>query len=225
MTILVIINPNSSEATTESMVSVARDELAERPDVTVKGMTASCGPPMITDHESLEASANEVLRLAEQAHRAHGQSLAALIVGAFGDPGLLQIRESLPVPCTGLAEAAILDASQGGRRFGIATTTRGLEADMQARVVDLGVAGSFTGFRFTAGDPRLLVSDQAHLVRELTRVARQCSELDNAAAVIIAGGPLASSTRQVAAQVDVTLVNPVSSACNRVLAHPNTGSA
>lgn len=43
-----------------------------------------------------------------------------MLIGCFGDPGLLALRESSPVPVTGLAEAAFIEASRHGR-FAIVT--------------------------------------------------------------------------------------------------------
>lgn len=217
MPLLVIVNPNTSTATTDAMVAVARQELAGTPDIQVLGVTASSGPPMIVDPVSLRSSESEVLRLGQEAHSHYGQQLSGLVVGAFGDPGLRQLRQLLTVATTGLAEASIMDASAGGRKFGIATTTPALEDAMRASVTDLGASGAFTGFRFTRGDPRALVRDPRDLVSELARAAQECVDDDGADAVIIGGGPLASSTQQIAAQVDIALVNPVVAACRRAV--------
>ncbi len=77
---------------------------------------------------------------------------------------------------------------------------------MLRRVVALGAAQTFTGFRYTTGD---------RLVNALTQAVRECTELDGADAVIIAGGPLASSTQEVEARVNVPLINPVVAACRQ----------
>lgn len=217
MRLLVIINPNTSTTTTDAMIALARQELAGTPDIQVQGVTASSGSPMIIDPASLRLSAFEVLRLARRAHSSHRQNLSGLIVGAFGDPGLSQLRQLLPVAATGLAEASIMNASEEGRRFGIATTTPALEDAMRTSIADLGATKAFTGFRFTKKEPRALVRDQGRLVDELARAVQECVNNDGADAVIIGGGPLASSTHQIAAQVNIPLVNPVVAACHQVL--------
>lgn len=217
MRLLVIVNPNTSTATTDAMVAVARQELAGTPDIQVQGVTASSGPPMIIDPASLRSAAFEVLRLAQQAHSQHGQNLSGVVVGAFGDPGLRQLRQLLPVAATGLAEASITNASEGGQKFGIATTTPALEDAMRTCIAELGAARAFTGFRFTRGDPRTLVRDQGRLVNELASAVQECVDDDGAEAVIIGGGPLASSTQQIAAHVNIALVNPVVAACRRAV--------
>ena len=54
-----LINPNTSSATTEMMVAIARS--AARDGITIRGATASRGVPMNVNEEELSASAAEVL--------------------------------------------------------------------------------------------------------------------------------------------------------------------
>ncbi|MBS0342893.1 MAG: aspartate/glutamate racemase family protein, partial [Proteobacteria bacterium] len=118
MTNILLINPNASRATTEMMVRIAQ---AEAPaGHAIVGATARRGPQMIVNEEELRAAAQEV----EHAWRAERAPHAGVIVSAFGDPGVELLRRASPgTPVVGICEASMLEAAEGGRRFGVATVT------------------------------------------------------------------------------------------------------
>jgi len=210
---LLLINPNSSEATTTMMVAIAQDVAGS--EFRVVGATAARSPPMIVEPVALAASAVEVLEIA-LAHRDRCDD--GLIVAAFGDPGLVEIRKRLPVPATGIAEAAMREAAQDGHRFGIATTTAALAAQIEARVAELGFREQFAGTRFTAGDPYDLVADPARLRAALTKVVALCIRHDGADAVIIGGGPLGQAALELQSLFSVPIIAPIPAAVRRVVA-------
>lgn len=107
---MVLINPNTSTATTAMMTAVARRTLGRA--LAVRGVTVSSGPRMLTDPAALRAAAPEVLAAGLRA-AARGDS-AALLVGAFGDPGVAELREATDLPVMGLGEAALTEAAAGG---------------------------------------------------------------------------------------------------------------
>ena len=55
---ILLINPNSSQATTEMMVRIAQAEAPE--GCAIVGATARRGPPMIVNETELAAAAHEV---------------------------------------------------------------------------------------------------------------------------------------------------------------------
>lgn len=77
---LIILNPNTSPATTDVMVSIAKDAAGK--GVLVEGMTAKFGAPLITTPAMLKDAGQAVLAMADQLAGAD-----AVIVAAFGDPG------------------------------------------------------------------------------------------------------------------------------------------
>ncbi|MEV6331240.1 aspartate/glutamate racemase family protein [Streptomyces sp. NPDC051909] len=98
---VVLVNPNTSAATTRMMTGIARRALAGT-GLRVRGVTAAAGPPMLTDPAALRAAAPHVVAAAHQA--VAGGDCAALIVAAFGDPGVPELRAMpgpVPVPAPG----------------------------------------------------------------------------------------------------------------------------
>ncbi|MEU6945202.1 aspartate/glutamate racemase family protein [Streptomyces sp. NPDC046316] len=223
---VVLINPNTSTATTEMMTAIARRTLG--PDV--RGVTVARGPRMLTDPAALRAAAPEVAAAGRRA-LASGDC-RALLVGAFGDPGLAQLRAlslasargpvpvpvpvPAPVPVVGIGEAALLEAAASGRRFGIATTTPLLAESIVERVAALGLSDRFTGLRLTGGDPQVLSADPESLRESLARAVQECVVRDGARAVVIGGGPLGEAADSLRTRFETPVIAPIPAACRRV---------
>src|ERR1700722_13938422 len=158
---VLLINPNSSRATTDMMVSIARSTAPAAMEIV--GATARRGPPMIVDPAALAASAIEVAEIGARL----ANDFAGVIISAFGDPGLAELRRELDIPVVGIAESAMLEAARGERRFGIATTTPALVAAVDAKVAGSGFAHLYTGVRLAPGDPLALVADPDRLIAAL----------------------------------------------------------
>lgn len=206
---ILLINPNSSVATTEMMVAIASAEAGEGFDVL--GATATRSPAVLVEPDALRAAADEVVEIAvAQAARVDG-----VIVAAFGDPGLAAVRERVGIPAVGIAESAILAAGQGGRRFGIATTTPALVPPIAARVDALGLGAQYTGCRVTPGDPHALTADPARLQAALAEAVAHCIG-DGAEAVIIGGGPLGRAAAALQGAFSVPIIAPIPAAVRRV---------
>ncbi|MGQ3214388.1 MAG: aspartate/glutamate racemase family protein [Shinella sp.] len=208
---ILLINPNSSETTSDMMQAIALRSAAERLDV--KAVTASRSPAMIVTPEQLTASAAQVVELGT----AHGRDCAGIIVSAFGDPGLAELRRKVAVPVVGICEASMIEASQGGKKFGVATSTPDLIEAIDQRAHDLGLAHLYTGVRCTEGDPVALSSNTGLLTEALAGAVRACIELDGAEAVIIGGGPLGQAADQLRQIFDTPVIGPIPSAVERVI--------
>lgn len=208
---ILLINPNSSEATSAMMHAIALRSAAERLDV--EAVTASRSPAMIVTPEQLTASAAQVVELGT----AHGRNCAGIIVSAFGDPGLAELRRKVAIPVVGICEASMIEASQGGRKFGVATSTPDLIEAIGQRAHDLGLAHLYTGIRCTEGDPVVLAADAGLLTEALAGAVSDCIELDGAEAVIIGGGPLGQAAEQLRPRFAQPVLGPIPSAVERII--------
>ncbi|WP_225769524.1 aspartate/glutamate racemase family protein [Inquilinus sp. Marseille-Q2685] len=206
---ILLINPNTNRATTEMMVAIARAEAGDR--MAVEGATAASGVPMILDEAALAASAEQVVAIG-----AGAAGMAGIIVGAFGDPGLEMLRGSLAVPVVGLCEAGMLEASSGGRRFGVATTTPALAGAIDAKARTLGLGPLYTGIRLTPGDPAALVGDPERLEQVLADAVALAVGRDGAQAVVIGGGPLGRAASTLERRFAVPVIGPVPAAIRRM---------
>ncbi len=197
---IALINPNTSVATTEAMLAIAR---RAAPDgVEIVGLTAPFGSPLITTAAALAEAGRAVASL--------GPEIAAdgVIVAAFGDPGLDELRLRLGVPVTGIGEAAFLAAA--GRRAAVVTTTPGLAPAIQgmARCYgydDLPVV-------LTPGRPASVMAEPQTLLSALLDACRDAVRRHGVETLIIGGGPLAEAARALRHLVPVPLIEPVPAA-------------
>jgi Hydantoin racemase len=208
---ILLINPNSLEATTAMMVAIARSAAADGFDIA--GATATRAPTMIVSADALEAAAPEV----EEIARARSGECDGIIVAAFGDPGLAGIKATMKLPAVGIGESSMLEAAENGRRFGVATTTPLLKAKIDALPDALGLRSHYTGTRFAEGDPHELMRDPSLLRSALAGAVEACIAQDGAEAVIIGGGPLGEAARELQPIFTVPVVAPITSAVRRII--------
>jgi allantoin racemase len=111
---IVLINPNSTEAMTQAMV-----ETASNAGVTLKGWTSLNGPAAIQGPEDGEACIPPLLALVRKASDAGAK---VIIIGCFDDTGLDAARNIANCPVIGIGQAAYHMAVLSGRRFSVVTT-------------------------------------------------------------------------------------------------------
>lgn len=200
---VLVINPNSSEKTTDAMVAITRRHLP-----VVQGWTNADAPTMITEPEAL-------VRAADQLCEAVLPEASAVIVAAFGDPGVLRLAETLCCPVVGIGAAAARAAAQDGARFAVVTTTAELGPSIDVLMRSKGAADTYLGSFMTGGAPQALLADPATLDEALLRA---CVDARDAGAerIIIGGGPLAEAAIRLEPQIDVPLVQPLVAASTEV---------
>lgn len=211
---IVLINPNSSEHTTAAMLALAEREAAGR--VKVKGVSNAGAPPLLTTPAEIEAAAGGVIELGLAAA---ADGAAALVVAAFADPGMDELRKRIKVPVFGIAESAFHAGAEQGRRFGIATITPDLQllASFKQKISSLGYAEQYVGTRVTPGQPAELVCSPERLDAALAEAVRQAAAQDGAEAVIIGGGPLTDAALRLQSRFDIPLIVPVVAATQAAL--------
>jgi allantoin racemase len=204
---VLLINPNTSEAATTLMLRIARE--AAGPDIDVVGITAPFGNTLITNEEKLAVAGNAVIAVVE------GLPLPlpdGIVIAAFGDPGLETVRRLTSSHVVGLAEASMIEASEHGRSFSVATTTPDLTAAIRRCAERYGVHAQFRSVRTTRGEPATVMEDDDRLLRVLEKVAGDIIEQDGAQAIIIGGGPLAGVARKLAETVPIAVIEPIPAA-------------
>lgn len=203
---IVLINPNSNANTTQSMTEIASTATG---GIKVEGKSNEGVPPLLTTPKDLDDALPGVVKIGVAA--AQDPKVGAIIVSAFGDPGLPELRLKVDVPVFGIREQAFHEAAKGGRPFGIATTTPdpGLLEGFRQTAVALGYGAQFRGTRATPGDPNALMKKSPEELDAALAEAVSASAADGAKAVIIGGGPLTASALRLQPKFDIPLVVPV----------------
>lgn len=206
---LLLINPNTSAATTDAMLAIARDAAPD--GVVIEGATARFGAALITDEAALSVAAEAVLDVPRPG------GLDGIIVAAFGDPGLGTLRRSLAIPVTGIAEAGMAEAARHGR-FVVVTTTPALAGSIARTAARYGHGQAFAGVRLTTGEPADLMADPARLFTALASACRDAIGEDGASAIVIGGGPLATAAHALRQSITVPVIEPIPAAVRLALA-------
>lgn len=210
---IVLLNPNTSATATADMVAIVREELAALGVVAqVLGMTAPRGPSLIDNPKRLASAADVVAGMAETVAVERPD---AVVLSAFGDPGVAALRAALPVPVAALAESALAEAGTLGA-FAIVTSTPALGGHLEDLVVAAGVADRYVGIVYTEGEIAPLLADPARLSEAIAVACREASSRWGVDAVVIGGGPLARAGGGVRVP-GVTVVDPVRAAVRRVV--------
>lgn len=188
------------------MLAAARPLLGSH--AVLRGITASCGAGMILGDADVAIAAHEVIRIG----RAEACRTDGIVIGAFADPGLEELRRSLACDVVGIGEAALLEAAMNGRRFGIVTTTPDLRASIKRGVGRLSLCGTFAGVRIAQGGPLVLAQNPDAQYRALHDACVRSFEIDGAEAIVIGGGPLSGSAAALHRRFGDVIVQPLAAA-------------
>ncbi len=203
---LLIVNPNISPSVTALIEAEARRAASAGTEITA--LTAPFGVAYIETR--FEALIGGYATACVAGEHWHGHD--AMIVAAFGDPGLAALREVVPIPVVGLTEAALLTASMLGARFSIVAISRRIAGWYRETVDACGYGERLASLRFLDAPLRDVGRVQADHERALESLCRQAVTDDGADVVIVAGAPLAGLARAIRDRVPVPLVDGVSSA-------------
>jgi allantoin racemase len=203
---LLFINPNISDSVSELIRSEAQRSAS--PGTEIEVLTAPAGVAYIeTRFESL-LGAYATAQLAGEHHR----RFDAIVVAAFGDPGLTALREVLPIPVTGLTEAALASAHLLGQRVSIIAISQRIQAWYREVVESYGFGARLASIRALDRPLASIGAVQDEHAQALKALAERAVDEDGADVIVLAGAPLAGLARSLNGQLPVPVVDGVSSA-------------
>lgn len=199
---VLLINPNTSEAVS-ARLQARMNQLA---DVEVQTVTARFGAPYIACEASYAVAGHAVLDTWAWA-RLQGV-YDAVLIACFGDPGLFALRETCPLPVTGLAEAAFARAAQRGR-FAVVTGGAAWRPMLQRLAQALGFGHAVAAIQTVEASGLALASDP-QAAREILGAAcdRVVRETD-ARSIIIGGAGLAGLAHTLQPDFSLPLLDSV----------------
>lgn len=206
MTRLLLINPNISDSV--STLIRAEAERSATPGTVVEVLTAPFGVAYIETRFEALIGAYATAQLAAE----HHDRFDAVVVAAFGDPGLAGLREVLPCPVTGLTEAALASACLLGHRFSIVAISQRIRAWYRETVQACGLEGRLASIRGLDEPLADIGNVQGDQGERLVALAERCVADDGADVIVLAGAPLAGLARSLAGRLPVPAVDGVSSA-------------
>lgn len=203
---LLLINPNISDSVSTLIADEARRTASA--DTSIEVLTAPFGVAYIeTRFEALIGAYAAAQLAAEHHHRAD-----AIIVAAFGDPGLPALREAVPIPIVGMSEAAFASASLLGQRFSIIAISSRITAWYRETVERCGLISRLASIRGLDEPLADIGSVQTDKASQLLALCDSAVRQDGADVLVIAGAPLAGLARQIRDRLPVPAVDGVSCA-------------
>jgi len=203
---LLVINPNTSANVTALLQQHV--QAAAGSHVSVRSVTARFGAPYISDEASYAVAAHAALDAWAAALSGTERQPDAVLIGCFGDPGLQALRESSPVPVTGLAEAAFIEAARHGR-FAVVTGGERWAPILQRLAQSLGHAQALAGIHTVAPTGAQLAADPVAARQLLTEACLNAVRQLGVQTVILGGAGLAGMAAQIQPFVNVPIVDSV----------------
>lgn len=221
---LLVLNPNSSQIITDH-IRRALEPFCFPNGPTIVCETLTSGPPGIETQAHVDATTEKMIRWFDE-HPQHRQA-DALVLACFSDPGLFAIREVLPCPVIGCAEAAYLSASGLAEKFGVISILARAVPRHKRQVRQLGLEHRL------AEDLPIEVNVVNLVDEDLTfsrmRAVGQRLVRDHGAGVVIMGcAGMARYRARLEDELSVPVIDPtqagVALALGRLLAAPRTAA-
>ena len=198
---ILLYNPNTSESITDTLYDTAKLVVSE--GTTLVPMTAKKGFPYISTKVEAQITGTLVLEKIAEIHSQYD----AIIIAAFGDPGLIPAKTLFNLPIIGLGEAAMLSACLFGKKFSIISFTNAMASWYEESVEVLGLQSRYSGFRAIDGVNLTIDKIQTLQKKSLIESAKLAINIDGGEVVIFAGAPLSGFKKIVQKEISVPVID------------------
>jgi allantoin racemase len=201
-----VINPNATEAMTETIAAAAREVAA--PGLEIVARTNRAGPPAI---QGPEDGAAAVPGLLGEIARGEAEGADAYVIACFDDTGLAAARAATGRPVIGIGQAGCGAAALLGR-YSVVTTLAVSVPVIEANLAAAGLLGVCVRVR-ASGAPVLSLEDDPDAAERAVaaEVARAVAE-DAPAAVVLGCAGMARLGDGLGARFGVPVIDGVRAA-------------
>ena len=198
---ILLYNPNTSVSITNTLFDTAKLVISHGTELVP--MTAQKGFPYISNKAEAQIAGGTVLEVLSKYHN----EFDAVIIAAFGDPGLIAAREMFDVPIVGLGESAMLSACLFGKKFSVISFSKNMSSWYEESVEILGLQSRYSGFRAIDGVVLSIDEIQSLQKEALINAAKDAIEIDGADVIIFAGAPLSGFKKFVEKEISVPIID------------------
>ena len=214
---ILLLNANTTPGMTHAMC--ARAAALAPPHIAFEPVTGRFGGAYISSRVTAAIAAHAVL----DAYAEHATGCDGVLIGCFGDPGLLALREIADVPVTGLAEASCIAAAKIGR-FGIVTGGVKWEAMLGEFIHSLGLGDRLARVRAVAPTGGEIAQDPDAAHGLLAKACEACVREDGAHCVILGGAGLIGIAARIKDRVSVPVFCSVETGIAAMVAMVEAGA-
>jgi allantoin racemase len=200
---LLMINPNTTQAMTDLMLSVAQE--AAFAGTEIKAVTGRFGGRYVASRATYAIAAHAAI----EAYAEHGADADAVALACFGDPGLWALKEIALQPVIGMAEASCLHAASLGGRFGIVTGGERWGPMLREFIASIGLQDRLAVVETVAPTGAEIAQNREHAMETIIRACRSAVTDHGADSVILGGAGLAGLAGRIRDRVAVPLIDSV----------------
>jgi allantoin racemase len=205
MTLIQVINPNTSRAMTEGIARTARE--AAGPGSAIRAVTAPMGPASIESHYDEALAVPGVLAAVRDGELAGADGH---VIACFGDPGLAAAREIAAGPVVGIAEAAAHLATLLGRTFSVVTTLSRTTGHTRDLIRGYGFARACAGVH--ACDIPVLDLDAPAAWASVAKACAAARDSDGCDVIVLGCAGMTGLTAALTAELGLPVVDGVAAA-------------
>lgn len=203
---LLLINPNTSARVTDLLLRHAQQ--AAGPLDVVRAVTARFGAPYISCEASYLVAGHATLDAWAAALVGPHPAPDVVLIGCFGDPALLALREASTAPVTGLAEAAFIEAAAHGR-FAVVTGGDRWRPMLLRLAHALGLGDPLAAVVTVKATGAELLADPVTARALLVQACQQAVRDLGVQAVVLGGAGLAGMAADIQPHVAVPVIDSV----------------
>ena len=203
---LLVINPNTGEATTQRLTTWLTPLLPA--DVQLSCITARFGAPYIACEASHAVAGHALLDAWAMHLQQSPMAPDGVLIACFGDPGLFALRASSACGVSGLAEASFIQASQLGR-FAIVTGGVHWPPMLERLAQGLGFADQLAAIEIVKETGAQLLADRELALQVLASACDRAAQ-SGAKSIIMGGAGLAGYAQALQDRVSLPLIDSVS---------------
>ena len=200
---LLLANPNTTQAVTDTIASAAR--AAAAPGTEIVPVTARFGARVIGTRAEMAIAEHAALDLLAR----ESAGCDAAIIGASIDSGLRAAREMLEVPVLGLTESALHVACLVGGSFGTITLSRRSAYPLREMVEGYGLASRCGGMHAVDASPLDLLAAPERIADLIVAGAEQLIAADMVDVVVLIGAVMADMPARVQPRLPVPVIEGV----------------
>jgi allantoin racemase len=204
---LLLINPNTNSLTTERLQHALRPLLPASVELAVR--TAAIGASYIACEASHAVAGYATLQAWADELAASPAPLRGVLIGCFGDPGLLALRECSACPVTGLAEASFIEAAAQGP-FAVVTGGERWKPMLERLALALGHADRLQHIHTVEPTGAQMLADPVLAFQHLRQACETAAAQPGVRAIVVGGAGLAGYAAQLQSAFALPLIDSVS---------------
>jgi allantoin racemase len=205
---IAIINPNTTESMTDTVVAFAREVAGD--DTVLIGVTPTTGAASIESHADEVRGARSVLEEVQRLEVSTDRP-DAYVIACFGDTGVAAAKEVATGPVVGMTEAALLTAAILVHRFTIVTMPPETIEFSDRVVRSLGLGHRVT-VRAVDEPVGAIANGSLHLLDDFLAESRLAIAEDGAEAIVVGCAGLADLVRPLREALGIPVIEGVAAA-------------